>query len=556
MTLPRGGRWAAALAAARRIAIAAGLLGGPLALAGAQEPVTLVFAHSTDKAAWIAGATARFAAGQPRTASGDSVVVETEALPSVDLGVAVGDGELRAHLLSPTSAMGLALANARAVDAGGDELVPRSESLLVSPLVVATWQPCAAAFGGGGADWAAVVRSSEPAAWTASTGGKWGSFRFGHAHPEHSDSGMLTVLAVAHAALGGDRPLRVDDLSNGDVGALLARLERTVVHYGSDGGVFGDAFARGGPTSLSAAVVFEHTVVSCAQRAATVDLPHPVVAIYPRDGTYWSDHPCGVVQREWVTAAHREAAQLYVEHLLSEKEQRAAMQLGFRPVHPAVGFEPPLDGAHGVDARQPQASLPMPSIDVLRAGQSLWAKHKKHSDVVLVFDTSGSMKGARLHEAKRGVEQLLQLLGEEDRVSFLQFSDELRWLARDQRVGDARPALLAHLRGLEADGGTALYDALASAHDHLQGRAATGRTTAVVALSDGADRNSQMQLAPLVEHLQAARGTDEVRIFAIAYGNDVDRVVVDKIADVSRGRSYTGSVDTIRAVFRDISTLF
>ena len=46
-------------------------------------------------------------------------------------------------------------------------------------------------------------------------------------------------------------------------------------------------------------------------------MPFPIVAIYPREGTFWSDHPAGIVEREWVTPAHREAAKVYFAFLLA-----------------------------------------------------------------------------------------------------------------------------------------------------------------------------------------------------------------------------------------------
>jgi Ca-activated chloride channel family protein len=42
------------------------------------------------------------------------------------------------------------------------------------------------------------------------------------------------------------------------------------------------------------------------------DLPFPVVAIYQKEGTFWSDHPAGVVERDWVTPEHREAAKIHI----------------------------------------------------------------------------------------------------------------------------------------------------------------------------------------------------------------------------------------------------
>jgi Ca-activated chloride channel family protein len=42
------------------------------------------------------------------------------------------------------------------------------------------------------------------------------------------------------------------------------------------------------------------------------DLSFPVVAIYQKEGTFWSDHPAGVVERDWVTPEHREAAKIHI----------------------------------------------------------------------------------------------------------------------------------------------------------------------------------------------------------------------------------------------------
>ena len=34
--------------------------------------------------------------------------------------------------------------------------------------------------------------------------------------------------------------------------------------------------------------------------------------VYPKEGTFWSDHPVGIVDREWVTPERREAAEIYI----------------------------------------------------------------------------------------------------------------------------------------------------------------------------------------------------------------------------------------------------
>ena len=39
-------------------------------------------------------------------------------------------------------------------------------------------------------------------------------------------------------------------------------------------------------------------------------LPFPLVAVYPAEGTFWEDHPSGVVDADWVTPQQKVLARL------------------------------------------------------------------------------------------------------------------------------------------------------------------------------------------------------------------------------------------------------
>src|SRR5262249_53681557 len=147
---------------------------------------------------------------------------------------------------------------------------------------------------------------------------------------------------------------------------------------------------KNGPSYLSCAVLYESMVVESYHRK--YDLPFPVVCVYPKEGTFWSDHPVAVVERPWVTADHRAAAQTYIDFLMSNDQQVAALTFGFRPGDEKVTLAAPLDAEHGVDPREPKIELPVPSAEVIRAAVGLWKSNKKPSQVVLVIDTSGSMR--------------------------------------------------------------------------------------------------------------------------------------------------------------------
>src|SRR5262245_56591205 len=167
-----------------------------------------------------------------------------------------------------------------------------------------------------------------------------------------------------------------------------------------------------GPGYLSAAVLYENMIIESYDPAEHLTLP--VVAIYPREGPFWSDHPVGIVQRDWVTDEHRAAAQDYIAFLRDRPQQEKALTFGFRPGDVAVPLAAPIDAGHGVDPKEPLTTLEVPSVEVMAATRALWQKHKKHSHVVLVFDISGSMKEQqRMVQARPGAIQLLSMLGDE-----------------------------------------------------------------------------------------------------------------------------------------------
>src|SRR5262249_39956644 len=264
--------------------------------------------------------------------------------------------------------------------------------LVLSPVVIAMWKPMAEALGWGKKPlgWSDILAlSRNEKGWQAYGFPQWGKFKFGHTHPEYSNSGLISLFAEAYAASGKTAGLKAADLEKPQTKQFIAGVEQSVVHYGSSTGFFGRKMFANGPEYLSAAVLYESVVVeSYAQR----DLAFPVVAIYPKEGTFWSDHPVGIVEREWVTPEHREAAKSYIRYLLDRGQQEKAMQYGFRPASLDVSLTEPLDAAHGIDPKEPKTTLEVPSVDLINALLELWRTQKKHSDVALVLDTSGSMR--------------------------------------------------------------------------------------------------------------------------------------------------------------------
>jgi Ca-activated chloride channel family protein len=520
--------------------------------------VRVLVAYGSEKKAWLEEQMAAFNARGPRLASGVAYRVEGKAMGSGEAMQDILDGRLQPAVFSPASAAYLSLLNHAWLSRPGHTrpLAPPGESVVISPIVIAMWRPMAEALGWprepiGWSDIIAIGR--DPAGWAGKGHPQWGRFKLGHTHPEYSTSGLLAVLAEAHAGAGKTRRLDPADLRSPRTAAFIAAVEGAVVHYGKSTGFFADKMRQRGPSYLSAAVLYENLVIE--SYAAPGELP--LVAVYPREGTFWADHPYAVLgDAPWMTPLLREGAEAFLAHLKARPAQERALALGFRPADPAVPVTAPIDAAHGVDPRQPQTLLEVPEAPALDQLLATWRASKKSSDVTLVFDKSGSMRGRPLVQAKAGARAFLDGLAPRDTVT-LQFFDSQIYPALGPRGGGDRGALVSEIDGTSAGGGTALYDAVIVAYDraNVRARAEPDRIHALVVMTDGNDEGSRATLDAVKGKLA---GEDEapVKVFTIAYGAEAAGGPLAAIAEAGRGSPSTGTVDDIVQVYRDIASFF
>jgi Ca-activated chloride channel family protein len=518
----------------------------------------LVFPYGSEKEKWIKDVTDAFNRSNTKTQNGKAIFVRPMPMGSGETIDNILSGRLQAHLASPASAAFIKLGNAESRSKSGKDLIASTDNLVLSPVVIAMWKPMAEAMGWGKkplgwADLLALARN--PKGWQAYGYPQWGKFKFGHTHPEFSNSGLISLFAEAYAASGKTAGLKLADLEKPQTQQFIAGVEQSVVHYGSSTGFFGRKMFANGPEYLSAAVLYESMVV---ESYSEKNLPFPVVAIYPKEGTFWSDHPVGIVEREWVTPEHREAAKIYIQYLLGRAQQEKALEYGFRPASLEVTLAAPLDPAHGIDPKEPKTTLEVPSVDVINGVLQAWKVQKKHSNIVLVLDTSGSMnEEGKMQNAKEGAKQLLQLLDDGDIFSFLPFSSELHWAQQDASVKNQRAQLLQNVDSLFAGGGTALYDAIDAGYQHLAAvKNPDAKIQAVVVLTDGEDTESKLKLNDLMERIRYNGETRAIHVFTIAYGREARKDVLQQIADATQAKFYVGTPQNIVEVFRDISTFF
>jgi Ca-activated chloride channel homolog len=520
--------------------------------------ITLRFAYSSEKKAWLDEEIPAFMATHPKVGA-KSIVVEAKSYGSGEASTAILDGTFKAHVYSPASSAYVALLNQQwgTKHSSTKPVAPTSEPLVLSPIVIAMWKPMATALGWPGKDlgWADIIKvSKDPKGWGSYQHPEWGAFKLGHTHPEYSNSGLLAVLAESYAAAGKRRDLTRADLEAPKTRAYIASIEDAIVHYGKSTGLFTEQMLDHGPAYMSAAVTYENLVIESYAKPGKA--PFPLVAVYPVEGTFWSDHPYAILDVEYVGADERAAAQQLLAFLKAKPQQERARALGFRPADPSLPIAAPLDEAHGVDPKQPQTLLEVPSADVLAALLDAWRSQKKSADVMIVFDRSGSMRGQPLDEAKAGAKAFIEGLGDRDSLSVMFFDDQVQAPTPPQPLSKSRAKLLEQVDQVFADGGTALYDAVAAAYDLMLARAKQepGRIHAIVVMTDGRDENSKIGLPVLNKRFNPENAP--VKIFTIAYGESADPAVLQEIATAAQGTSVKGTADTIVQVYRDLSAFF
>jgi Ca-activated chloride channel family protein len=522
------------------------------------QGIELVFPYGSEKKAWLEDVTNAFNAESHKTESGKVISVKPMAMGSGECVEEVISGRVQAHIISPASGAIIELGNARSQASTGGPLIASKQDLVLSPVVIAMWKPMAEALGWGAkpVGWSDILDlTRDPQGWAKYKYPQWGRFKFGHTHPEYSNSGLMAIIAQAYAGAGKLNGLTLQDVQSPAVANEMEQIQRGIVHYGDSTGFFGRKMFSSGPEFLSAAVLYENMVIESYQQKPATSFP--VVAIYPKEGTFWSEHPVGVVERAWVTPEHRDAAKKYIEYLLANAQQKKAMQYGFRPSDVSINLEAPFDAEHGVNPKEPTTTLATPSAEVINAVIEQWRMHKKKANVVLAVDVSGSMnEDSKIGNAREGAKQLVELLSNEDTFSLMTFNESVSWALTDAKIATARPEATRVASGLLANGGTSLYDAVDAAFSHVENAPPDEKIVAIVVLSDGADRNSKMQLAQLLDHIRSDPEKRNVRVFTIGYGKDAKADVLQKIADETRAKFFKGTPENIRQVFKEIATFF
>ena len=338
--------------------------------------IEIGIAYGTEKRSWLEWATREFAA----TGEGRRIGVNLIPLGSVESAHAILDGDQRIHVWAPASSLyrETLLRDWKTRNRGN--LIVREEPLALSPMVIVMWKDRYDAF---------TVRSPEVSLTTIyyamhAKGGwggiagkpEWGVFKFGHTHPNQSNSGLMTLILMAYGYCGRNAGLTVTDVSAAKFHQYLAWFERGVAGLSNSTGNLMQEMVVKGPSGFDALMVYESVAIDCLRTAE--GKWGRLQIVYPKQNL-WNENPYCILSTPWSDEEHQRAAETFLRFLLSEPIQARALDFGFRPGNPAVSMKGPDSpfvkfAEYGLN-RELAQMCQVPSAEVIENLQQAWIRY-------------------------------------------------------------------------------------------------------------------------------------------------------------------------------------
>jgi Ca-activated chloride channel family protein len=425
-------------------------------------------------------------------------------------------------------------------------LVKGSERIMSSPVILGVKASKAKELG-----W-----SSDKTTWAdVAKAAKDGKFTFAMTSPASSNTGMSALIGVTSALSGADSAITQDSIRKVE----LSGFGHGQVLFSDSSGWLTTAFTQSlnDPKGPDGMVNYESELLKVnATKNANLTL------IYPKEGIVTADYPLMLFNQAKKTQYDK-----VVAFLKKDDVQKWLMTNTYRrPVSATVAPDSSMFGNHLL------VEVPFPGnltvLDDLLT--SYLDKQRMPGHVYFVLDTSGSMGG------NGGIEQLrsaLQNLAggdtslsgryarfrQREKVTVIEFSSDIKSLTEYSMGADGQVMKTELKRfsdfsgGLQAGGGTAIFDAVNKALNLAQANSKTepGYIQSIVVMTDG-QSNEGMSPDDFTNYYQGlSPDAKRIRIFGVLFGNDASKDQIQSLANLSGGAVFDGS-SSLSAVFKKI----
>jgi Ca-activated chloride channel homolog len=380
-------------------------------------------------------------------------------------------------------------------------------------------------------------------------------FTFGMTNPTSSNTGFTAVIGIAAALASNPDALTEADVANP---ALKAFFQGQRMTAGSSGWL-ADAYA-GDPSKVDGIINYESVILSLN---ANGKLSEPLVPVYPKEGIITADYPLMLLN-----GGKRAEYDRLVAYLRST---------AFQTRLSAVTLRRPVNAESQAAASIPKRTLielPFPGQPQVINGllDAFLADVRVPSTSRYVLDLSGSMdEDGRIGQLK---EAMYTLAGSDagslssryarfqnrERIGVIPFNREpMTTLKFDMGTSAAENratlgSIKAAVQGMQADGGTAIYDSVQRAMTELAEEKRLDKTPryyTIVLMTDG-ENTDGMDLSDLLRWRESQDDTvKSIRIFPIVFGN-ADADEMKSLAEATGGKAFDAKTGSLAKVFKDI----
>lgn len=426
---------------------------------------------------------------------------------------------------------------------GGRGIIETQERIMLSPVVLGVKKSTADRFGWTNNDDVSWVDIAEKAAA--------GELRYAMTNPAASNSGFTALVGVASALADSS-----DALESGDINVESMRdfFRGQALTAGSSGWL-AESYVTD-QDLLDGMINYESVLLALNQSG---QLREELVMIYPNEGIITADYPLMLLNGE-----KRDAYDSLVGYLKTTEMQEDLMRTTLRrPVVPGVAL----------DGRIPNPlliELPFPNtltvIDNLLF--SYLDEQRIPSHAFFVLDVSGSMRGDGIRDLKNAMVNLTGLdasiTGQfarfrgREKVTIITFNDRVQLIQEftiDDTTSDGgdMQAVRSYVQQLDADGGTAIYDALNEAYRQATAAKAADpeRFYSIVLMSDGENTDGTNLNGFINSYSSLPPEAQSIRTFTVLFGN-ADEASMARVAEATNGRMFDGRSGNLSQIFKTI----